>query len=433
MLRKLLSAYVPVIIALGFALTLCYVYGFERADFGDANDYINAAKSFLTGAPYPLRSEFHPMFRPPLYPLFIAGLWSIFQESNVAVKIAQAFLHGATCLVVFQIVWEVLKRQAPAFLAALVTAINPLLAAHTVDFFTEPLHTFLLALAMLFIVKLLKGGKFLYFNAAFAGVLFGLATLCRPSAQGVLICLLPAICLLKIGDTGHFRRFAASGVLLLASFAAIIPWTIHNYRATGEFILVNDGFSYNLWLGSLPETIRLYEGGFKTAEENQQFADRIWGSVQREKLAELEQTDAYSSLSYNERERVWRREAMKNIAADYGVAARITWGKIWTYWTPFLNPFTYGYKVVALVALFVIGIYFLGTYGAFVFSRNEVGRNFVVLLAVMFVVSTGIHLLIMGFVRYRVPYVDPYLSLLAGVALWHLGERFFWKRKFKEI
>jgi hypothetical protein len=98
-----------------------------------------------------------------------------------------------------------------------------------------------------------------------------------------------------------------------------------------------------------------------------------------------------------------------------------------------LNPFTYGYKVVALVALFVIGIYFLGTYGAFVFSRNEVGRNFVVLLAVMFVVSTGIHLLIMGFVRYRVPYVDPYLSLLAGVALWHLGERFFWKRKFKEI
>jgi hypothetical protein len=127
----------------------------------------------------------------------------------------------------------------------------------------------------------------------------------------VIIALGFAICLLKIGDIGHFRRFAASGVLLLASFAAIIPWTIHNYRATGEFILVNDGFSYNLWLGSLPETIRLYEGGFKTTEENQQFADRIWGSVQREKLAELEQTDAYSSLSYNERERVWRREAMR--------------------------------------------------------------------------------------------------------------------------
>lgn len=432
MLGKKSLALIPVFVGIAFAVLLSWIYGFEKAVFGDANDYMAAAKSFLTATPYPRQSEFHPMFRPPLYPLFIAGVWSVFPDSIVAVKFAQALLHGATAFVIYQIVWEVLRKRFAAFLAALVYAINPLPAAHTVDFFTEPLHTFLFALAMFFIVRLLKGGKFLYLNAVLAGIFFGLATLCRPSALGVAVALLPMIFWLRFKTPERLRYFAACFILLASLFGSIAPWTIYNYRTTGEFILVNDGFSYNLWLGSLPETLPLYTGGFKTAEENQQFADRIWGQVQREKLKELEQTDNYSSLSYNERERVWRREALKNITADYSITAKIMLGKIWTFWTPFLNPFTYGYKVVWLVALFVIGVYLFGLYGAWIFSRNKTGRDFVILLAVSFVVATAIHILIMGFVRYRVPYVDPYFSMLAGVAVWHLGAKFFTQKEISQ-
>jgi hypothetical protein len=429
MFGKKSLAFIPVVVGVIFAVLLVWIYGFEKAVFGDANDYIAAAKSFLNGTPYPRQSEFHPMFRPPLYPLFIAGVWSIFPDSIAAVKFAQTMLYGATCFVVYQIVWEVLRKQTPAFWAAMVCAVNPLLAAHTVDFFTEPLHTFLLAVAMLFVVKVLKGNKLLYLNAAVAGISFGLATLCRPSALGVAVCLLPAILLLRFKTPERLRYFAACGVLLIGLFGAIAPWTIYNYRTTSEFILVNDGFSYNFWLGSLPETLPLYTGGFKDVEENQRFADYIWGQVQREKLKELEQNDHYSSLSYSERERVWRREALKNITADYSVTAKIMLGKIWTFWTPFLNPFTYGYKVMWLVALFVIGIYFFGVYGAWIFSQDKIGKDFVILLALSFVVATAIHILIMGFVRYRVPYVDPYLSMLAGVALWHLGAKFLTKKE----
>jgi|GEM_PF-1653007 len=423
--KNRLIALVPVGIAILFAVFASWVFGFDKISFGDANDYIAAAKSFLNGAPYPRQSEFHPMFRPPLYPLFIAGVWNFFPDSTIAIKIAQAFLHAATCLAVYRIGWEILQKPIPALLGALVCAINPLLAAHTVDFYTEPLHTFLMVLGMLFTVRVLKNSKFLYANAAAAGIAFGLATLCRPSALGVAICLLPFICLLKFKDKERIRYFAACAILFAGIFAAVLPWTFYNYRTTGEFILVNDGFSYNLWLGSLPETVVLYEGGFKSAEENQQFADRIWGHVQREKLKELVQTDNYYSLSYNEREKVWRREAMENLTADYGISARIALGKIWTFWTPFLNPYAYGNKIVVLVAAFVIGIYLFGIYGARVLWGNETGKQFVVLLAVSCVVATAIHVLIMGFVRYRVPYVDPYFSLLAGVALWQIGIRIF--------
>ncbi len=145
-MKKYRSALIPVAVAIAFAVFVIVIFGFEKVAFGDANDYMTAARSFLNNTAYPLRSEFHPMFRPPLYPLFIAGVWSVAGESAVAVKLAQAVLHGATCFVVYLIVFEVLRQKTPAFLGALVCAINPLLAAHTVDFFTETLHTVLWAL-----------------------------------------------------------------------------------------------------------------------------------------------------------------------------------------------------------------------------------------------------------------------------------------------
>lgn len=420
----------PVFVGITLSILMIFYFGVEKTDFGDTRDYINAANSFLNGTPYPRQSEFHPMFRPPLFPLFISFIWSFFPNSILAVKLGQAFLHGATVLVIYKIVYEILQKRTPAFLGALICAVNPLLLAHTTDFYTEPLHTFLCALAMLFLVKLLKDEKSAYFNAFYAGITFGLATLCRPAILGVAVVLALVIALLQVKEIKRAKYLIASAVFFVSIFLAIAPWTFQNYRDTGEFILVNDGFSYNLWLGNLPETIVLYEGGFESREENQKFADDVWGKIPTAKLKELEQTDNYYSLTYNEREKVWRREALKNMTADYGLTARLMVDKLWAFWTPFLNHFTYGYKVVIPIALFVVGTFIFGIYGAFVFCKITIGRKFVILLAVTFLATTAIHVLIFGFVRYRVPNVDPYLSMLSGVAVWQNAAKFFPKYNF---
>jgi hypothetical protein len=416
---------IPCLTAFVFSICLIWFFGWEKVEFGDAEDYINGANAFLNGTPYPLRSVFHPMFRPPLFPFFIAIVWSIVPKSIIAIKIAQALLNVGTVFVIYKTVYEVLRKELPAFCGAMAVAVNPLLAAHTVDFYTEPLHTFLCALAMFLLIKFLQNGKFLYLNAFYTGVVFGLATLCRPAILGVAVCLVVVVAVMQIREINRLKYLFASAILFGSIFLTIAPWTFHNYRATGEFILVNDGFSYNLWLGNLPGTLKLYEGNFASKEENQAFANYYWGTVQTEKLKELEQTDNYSSLKLNEREKVWRREAVKNITADYGLTARLMVGKTWSFWTPFLNRFTYGNKVVNLIALFVIGTYIFGIYGMWIFARDKIGRKYVVLLLVTFAVTTAIHVLIFGFVRYRVPNVDPYLSMLTGVAVWHLAARFF--------
>ncbi len=423
--KRDLIAFVPVLVAVTFSILAIWFFGFGKMVFGDANDYIAGARAFLNHTPYPHQSELHPMFRPPLFPLFIAMIWKVFPDSIVAVKFGQAILHGGTCWVIYRIVFEVLGKRIPAFLGAMVCAINPLLVAHTVDFFTEPLHTFMFALGILFAARFLKNGDRAFVNAAIAGVVFGLATLCRPSALGIVLSTLPVIVLLKLRDPRRLRWIAACGVFFVFIFGAIAPWTYYNYKTTGEFILVNDGFSYNLWLGNHPATIRIYENDFKDVEDNQRFADYIWGDMIKDKVKELERTDNYSSLKFNQREKVWRREAIKNYEQDPVKARTIFLGKARTYWTPFLNTLVYGWKKVAIVATFVIGVFVFGVYGAVVFCRTTNGREVVVVLACIFVVATLIHMLIAGLVRYRVPYVDPYLSMLAGVGVWDLGRRFF--------
>lgn len=428
MLKKNLPVIVIILTAFSFSVLAIWFYGVDKIDFGDTDDYINAASAFLHNTPYPRTSIQHPMFRPPLFPLFVAAIWSVFPNSILAVKLAQSMLHAAACLVIYKIAFEILKKRTPAFLGALLCAVNPLLLGHTTDFYTEPLHTFLCAAAMLMLVKFLKDDRFLYWYAISAGILFGLATLCRPAILGVAVCLVVVVALLA--GIKKVKVLSASAVMFAAIFLTIAPWTYYNYRTTGEFILVNDGFSYNLWLGNLPETIRLYEGGFKDKEENEKFADYVWGTVKIEKENELEQTDNYHALSINGREAVWRREALKEMSQNYPLTARLMFGKLWSFWSPFLNHFAYGYKIVAAVAAFVIGIYIFGIYGAFVFARQKIGKQFIILLAVSSLVTTAIHVLIFAFVRYRVPNVDPYLSMLSGVALWHLALKFFPKYNF---
>ena len=82
MLKKHWMKIVPCLIGIIFALLINYLYGFQKVEFGDAEDYINGANAFLNNTPYPLQSVFHPMFRPPLFSGFIAAVWLIFPHSQ---------------------------------------------------------------------------------------------------------------------------------------------------------------------------------------------------------------------------------------------------------------------------------------------------------------------------------------------------------------
>ncbi|MBV9956846.1 MAG: hypothetical protein JO360_00440, partial [Acidobacteria bacterium] len=48
-----LWALIPALVGVACALVAIRAFGFQRVEFGDANDYITAARTFLDGMPYP--------------------------------------------------------------------------------------------------------------------------------------------------------------------------------------------------------------------------------------------------------------------------------------------------------------------------------------------------------------------------------------------
>lgn len=426
MSKKNLMLLIPCLVGISFSIFAIWFFGFEKIAFGDAIDYINSANSILNGTPYPLRGEFHPVFRAPIFPAFIALVWTFFPKSILAFKIAQALLHGATCLVIFKITFELVEKRLPAFLAASICAVNPLLFGHTVDFFSEPLQNLLFALSIFILVKLLKSEEKLCYKAVLLGFFFGLSTLCRPTIFPILLCLIPLIFLLSIkNQTQRLKYFFATCLIGLGLFVTVAPWTYANYLRTGEFIPLVNGFGYNFWLGNHPDTLRLYTGTYASKEESQAFADYWAGELPSAKMKELEQTDRLSSLPLNEQEKVWRREAFKNISENPGITRQLYVGKIKAYWTPFLNRFSYPFPLVIFVAVLVIGLYIFSPIGAFVLWKDETGRKIVILLTVLFILATLLHSIIIANVRYRTPYIDPYLAVLASIAFCHLAAKIY--------
>ncbi|MCL2398909.1 MAG: hypothetical protein FWC91_04075 [Defluviitaleaceae bacterium] len=118
------------------------------------------------------------------------------------------------------------------------TAIFPNLIAYNNVAGTETLFLFLLVSLILVRQYVQVGRK----QAIIMGILCGLAALVKP-----FMLAYPAVALAMWWMQGRRIRFTLirTAVMTAAMLAVIAPWTIRNYRAFGEFILISYNMGYN--------------------------------------------------------------------------------------------------------------------------------------------------------------------------------------------
>ncbi len=97
--------------------------------------------------------------------------------------------------------------------------------------------------------------------------------------------------------------------------------------------------------------------------------------------------------------------------------------KAWAFWKPWLTFGAYSRRVVIGSGIFLLALYVLAATGARVLHRDAGGRRCLTLFAVLFMSATIVHALTYSMIRYRLPYVDPYLCVLAGVAAAAIAQR----------
>jgi len=148
-----------------------------------------------------------------------------------AARIIQAVISSVTILLVYLIAGKLFNKNVALLAAFLVAFYVPNIV--TVGYMlTETLFTMLLCLLLYFSLLFAKKPKKTGF--VFLGVLWAVATLCRPT-----IALYPIFLFVYLFWSERIKiveMIKLGTVMFLAFVAVVSPWWIRNYREYGEFI-----------------------------------------------------------------------------------------------------------------------------------------------------------------------------------------------------
>lgn len=208
---------VQLVILLAVALRIWLSIDLPLIITNDGVGYIDWAREFAAGQPSSI-----PPIRTPGYPLFLAGIFTVFGESGLGVLVAQHVLGVITAAL---IAWAVLRTHGSSWAIAcgLIAATCPALVMWECYALTETLTVMLVVTSL--VLTLTSRSSPL--NSILLGIALGLACLTRPTIQ----LFVPFIVLAWLLRSRHWRRALAMGGITAASLLmTLAPWLVHNHR-----------------------------------------------------------------------------------------------------------------------------------------------------------------------------------------------------------
>ena len=378
----------------------------------DERQYAALAESLLAGRGFAWPSGELTSLRPPLYPAFLAGLWSVTGVGALqAVRVVQIALALLTAVVAFEIGRRAFDRRAGLIAAAVVWLYPPLLYLNF-TILTETLFTLLLTAFVLLAVVVVQERRP---GAAIAcGVALGLAALTRSVLWPVPLLLCPLLVLLL--QTSLARRVALSA-LVLAGYAVVVgPWAVRNTRLQGVVTIVDTMGGMNLRMGNYEHTPE----------------DRMWDAVSMagEKswvfpLTQQAMTDKLAApMSEGQKEKWAQRLAVEYIVAHPATTLRraaIKFSDLWGLERSFLAavqqdvyvlPGWLGGTLALLMVLSSAALILSAAAGVWL-ARPDWRVHVVLLLPVVLV--TAVHTIVFGHSRYHLPLVPVLAVFSAGL------------------
>jgi len=256
------------IMALGGVLRGLYIAELSdapdfAAPFSDAgyHDYWARGLAFGMWTPPPNEADpeiaTSPYLRPPGYPYFLALIYKMMGRGYVAPRIVQALLGLLSAYLAFLLT----KRWfgiAPGLVAAFIMAIYWIFIYYEGEFHAPAVLIPLLLGFSMVVAGWIKGATPL--DGFLAGVILGLAAVMRPN----VLMFLPAVALWALWLTRRAPsrpRLAPALIgLLIGTVVAVLPVTIRNLVASGEFVPITSNTGVNLFMGNNVEANGLCGG-----------------------------------------------------------------------------------------------------------------------------------------------------------------------------
>jgi hypothetical protein len=319
----------------------------------DGRVYAQMARNLLEQHVYShdAQAPYSPsLIRLPGYPLFLAGIYSVFgHTNNGAVRVVQALIDTGTCALVALLAFywqpDEEKKRTTAIAALALAVICPFTTIYTATILTEVLTNFLMV-AMFVAVTIAfrslttedtegtegtaenKDGKRRRLKNALlwwatAGLIGGIAVMMRPDSGLFLAAIGLTLVITGLGSwvSGLGRksrakeqsaktkdqkpktklsRVIASGAALSFAFMAVLtPWTIRNWRVFHLFQPLSPAH------GEMPGEFvpRGYELWLRTWLDDQSYIQPFLWSLDTDPL-DIDDVPAYAFDSENEKKRV---------------------------------------------------------------------------------------------------------------------------------
>jgi 4-amino-4-deoxy-L-arabinose transferase-like glycosyltransferase len=189
----------------------------------------------------------HPWAHYPVgYSAFLGAVYRVFGSGLSVAPIANALIGTLLAVVVHRLALRGLTVNRARFAAA-ITALHPGLIVYSAVVMNEILCALLILAGAWLAARRLR-----WSSAVVAGVVFGLATLVRPSSLFVA----PLVALIL--PLPRLTALARGAVVAVVAVATVLPWTFRNCRVMDGCALVSTNGGWNLAIGALTPTGRFY-------------------------------------------------------------------------------------------------------------------------------------------------------------------------------
>ena len=348
-------------------------------------------------------------FRVPLYPMFLAAV-TFGHQAFLPVILAQSLIGAGTVWCAAMLAREIFGNSA-AMIAAILTAIYPYYVVHDTALQETSLYTFLMALAVLLLLRVRRSGSVA--TAAVAGLALGAAVLTRANLAPFSVFAPLWLALAGGSHAASWRRRLCVAVVCAGVGALTVsPWLIRSYRLTGSATLSTQS-GFFLWLGNNAFTFSRYpeesidrsQAAAIAALSSQEM--REW-DARRSNEAAVDQWFREKGLDYI-REHPWRTlgNSLQKIMNAFGWLPSPPRG----FWPNLVHAISYGPVMI------------LGVWGMWVGRRHWREHS---LFYAQFALFAAVTAVFFGHTGYRA-YLDVYwIVFAAGIMAAWVGQTSRW-------
>jgi len=382
----------------------------------DEQHYYQLASSLFAGWGFAWGPDKLTSIRPPLYPGFMALVWTVVGErSLLAIRGFQIVISLINVVLVYQLGRKIFNQRV-GILGATIFCFYPSLVAFNFLILTEVLFTCLLTAFLLIYVYLLQTNKGTM--AFWSGLALGLAALTRSIVWPLPLILCPLAFFTLSGTKA--TRLKLSVMLLLGYLVVVAPWAVRNTNLQGVFTVVNSMGGVTLLMGNYEYTPM----------------DRAWDPMtlvgEHSVFALIKKVHPEAvHLTEGQKEQWAKKEAVAFMLENPRLTIQRSLIKFANFWglertipagfrALYHPPSWFAMTVAVLVPLIYACVMILACFGLFWGLPGERRAHWLVVLLIL--VVAGLHSLVFGHSRYHLPLM-PFLILYAASALvqhpWH--------------